>query len=66
MSNATRIYEVKNTDMLDSHPPRLVQASSPAAVRRHVQKPFEVTLPDTLRVLELVNKQGVKVEKAEE
>ena len=64
MSTATRIYEIRNTDMLESHPPRLVEATSKTAALRHVYKPFEVSLPDTLRVLDLVNKQGVEVERA--
>lgn len=60
----TRLYEIRNTDMLDSHPPRLVEAVNQAQALRHVCKPFEASVPDTLRVLDLIQNRGVVVEKA--
>ncbi len=50
--------------MLDAHPPRLVLADSQAAVRRHLQKPLVISVPDPMRVLDLVQNKGVTVEKA--
>lgn len=63
MSDKTRSYEVRNTDMLESHPPRLVIATSQAAAIRHVSKPLVATVADGKRVSELLDK-GVKVEHA--
>ncbi len=62
MSN---IYEVRNSDMLDSHPPRLIRADSQAQVRRHIQKPYEIEVVNTDRALDLVQNRGVVVETAE-
>ncbi len=59
------IYEVRDTKMLDAHPPRLIRADSQAQVRRHLQKPIEISVVDTERALDLVTEKGVTVETAE-
>lgn len=64
--NELRIYKVKNSAMLDAHPPRLVLADSQGAVRRHLQKPFVITVADAIEAVELTQKHGVVVERAGE
>ncbi len=64
MAAETRIYEVRNTDMLESHPPRLIEAQNQAHALRHISKAFEVSVPNAKRVYELTTVKGIKVEVA--
>jgi hypothetical protein len=58
-----RIYCVEDTTLLETHPPRLIQAPNAAAAIRMVAAKYRATVPNGIRIAELVA-SGIRVEKA--
>lgn len=59
----TRIYEIRDTSLLEAHPTRLIEAPTAAAAIRHVAAKYRASVPDTKRVVELLGR-GANIEQA--
>ena len=56
-----RFYEVRDTTLLETHPPRLIEAPSAAAAIRIVASKYEAKIVNASRMAELF-RQGVTPE----